>query len=120
LADEQKRLWIWVCGPYAAESDAERAGHLRALHKAAHAVFGAGHVPIIGIVNALPVIEIDGSDPVALAIRKPLSEALMLRCDACLRVGGPSQGADREVQWFSEQGRPVYRSITEVTPGAPW
>jgi len=44
----------------------------------------------------------------------PVSLALVERCDACLRIGGPSTGADDEVRRFESAGRPVYRSLEEV------
>ena len=47
----------------------------------------------------------------------PLSLALVDRCDACLRIGGPSTGADQEAARFRATGRPVYGGLAEV-PGA--
>jgi hypothetical protein len=44
----------------------------------------------------------------------PLSLRLVERCDACLRVGGPSQGADEEAARFRASGRPVYAALEEV------
>jgi hypothetical protein len=44
----------------------------------------------------------------------PLSLALVDCCDACLRVGGPSRGADEEAERFRATGRPVYGSLEEV------
>ena len=44
----------------------------------------------------------------------PLSQSLVERCDACLRVGGPSKGADEEAARFWASGRPVYASLDEV------
>jgi hypothetical protein len=35
----------------------------------------------------------------------PLSLALAERCDACLRIGGPSAGADAEVATFAAAAR---------------
>jgi len=46
----------------------------------------------------------------------PLSLSLVDRCDACVRVGGPSKGADEEALRFRARGRPVYGSLAEV-PG---
>jgi hypothetical protein len=59
-----------------------------------------------------------GGDDVAYQeIMTPLSLDLADRCDACLRVGGASTGADDEIARFKAQGRPVFRRLDEV-PGA--
>jgi len=44
----------------------------------------------------------------------PLSLRLVERCDACLRVGGPSRGADEKAARFRASGRPVYAALEEV------
>ena len=44
----------------------------------------------------------------------PVSLALAERCDACLRIGGPSQGADDEVRRFEAAGKAVYRALADV------
>jgi hypothetical protein len=64
------------------------------------------------------MIEAAGVDDASYdEIMMPVSLALADRCDACLRVGGPSRGADDEVKRFEAAGRPVYRTLGEV-PGA--
>lgn len=108
-------LWIMVAGPYrsgAADADA-RAANLAALNAAALAVFRRGHVPLVGVNMALPVIEVAGPDSCD-AIMMPLSLALAGRCDAVLRIGGASAGADAEVARFRERGLPVFRSVDEL------
>ena len=44
----------------------------------------------------------------------PPSLRLVERCDACLRVGGPSRGADEKAARFRASGRPVYTALEEV------
>lgn len=110
--------WIMVAGPYTAGgADAvQRRRNLRALNAAALALFDRGHVPVIGVNMALPLIRLAGparSD----AIMMPLSLALADRCDAILRVGGPSQGADAEVARFRAAGKPVYTRLADVPEG---
>ena len=112
-------MWIMVAGPYSSGgADAQqRAANLRALNEAAVVLFRAGHVPVIGVNLALPMIEAAGGHDAAYQqIMMPVSLALADRCDACLRVGGPSKGADEEMQRFAARGQPVYRSVLEV-PG---
>lgn len=110
-------LWIMVAGPYSsgARTEGERAANLRLLNETALALFRMGHVPIIGVNAALPVIEAAGASPAAHdEIMMPLSLALAERCDACLRIGGASRGADDEVARFAAAGKPVYRRIEDV------
>jgi hypothetical protein len=110
-------LWVWVCGPYASsEGDAGRARNLQALNEAALAILAYGHVPLIGINMALPMTALAGLDAEARDIRRPLSLALMVRCDVCLRLGGPSAGADSEVNWFLERHLPVYETLEALLP----
>ncbi len=111
-------MWIMVAGPYrsgAATAEA-RARNLAELNRAALVLFRAGHVPVIGVNLALPVIEAAG-EAAYDEIMMPLSLHLAERCDACLRVGGPSAGADEEAARFRAAGRPVYERLEEV-PGA--
>jgi len=42
--------------------------------------------------------------------------ALVARCDACLRIGGPSQGADDMVALAKSLGKQVFVRYTDV-PG---
>jgi hypothetical protein len=107
-------MWIMVAGPYrsgAATAEA-RARNLVELNRAALALFRAG-VPVIGVNLALPLIEAAG-EAAFDEIMMPLSLRLVERCDACLRVGGPSRGADEEAARFRASGRPVYAAIEEV------
>lgn len=109
-------MWIMIAGPYGtgARTEEERAANLRALNRAALAVFEAGHVPVIGVNLCLPIIEAAGGREAEIMM--PLSLALAGRCDACLRVGGPSAGADQEVALFHAVGKPVYGSLADLPP----
>ncbi|MEM8791914.1 MAG: hypothetical protein AAGE80_09850 [Pseudomonadota bacterium] len=107
--------WIMVAGPYraGAAGGEDRARNLRAMNEAALAVFAKGHVPVIGVNMALPMIEAAGAERYD-ELMMPVSLALAERCDAILRIGGPSGGADREVELMRAQGKPVYSDLTEV------
>jgi hypothetical protein len=115
MTPTKEPLWIMIAGPYSsgARTTKERRNNLETLNRAGLALYEKGHVPIIGVNNALPLIAIAG-DQAFEAIMMPLSTALVSRCDACLRVGGPSKGADQEVEIFKRAGKPVYRSVDEV------
>ena len=67
-----------------------------------------------------PVGALAGSERVGDAafdeIFHPIAERLLERCDAVLRIGGPSQGADLMVSVARSRGLAVFRSLREV-PG---
>ena len=112
-------MWIMLAGPYSTgEADAEtRAARLKALNAVALEVFRRGHVPVIGVNMALPIIAAAGNTQAAHdEVMMPLSLALAERCDACLRLGGPSAGADAEVARFRAAGKPVFLALEEVPP----
>jgi len=104
-----------VSGPYraGAATAQARARNLAELNRAALALFRAGHVPVIGVSLALPLIEAAG-EAAYDEIMMPLSLSLADRCDACLRVGGTSAGADDEAARFRASGRPVYTALDQV------
>jgi len=108
-------LWIIIAAPYSAgaSSPEQRAQNLRRFNEVAVEVFDLGHVPVIGVNMALPMIEAAGEASYD-RIMMPLSLALTERCDACLRIGGASSGADQEVERFLTAGKPVLRSLAEL------
>jgi hypothetical protein len=108
-------MWIMVAGPYRSNSSdrAVWARNLADLNRAAHAIFIKGHVPIVGVNLALPIIESAGEKSYD-AIMMPLSLRLAERCDAVLRIGDVSRGADQEVATFSARGLTVFRSVDEI------
>lgn len=67
---------------------------------------------------ALPLLEHAGSkkvgDPAFNEIFHPISRCLVTKCDACLRIGGPSVGADEMVSLAKQHGKTVYFSLQEV------
>jgi len=107
--------WIMIAGPYrsGARTEAECEENLRRLNAAAVEVFRKGHVSIIGVNLALPIIEQAGETSYD-AIMLPLSLAAAERCDAVLRVGGHSAGADREMDVIRGNGGTVYRDLAEI------
>ena len=112
----EQRLLIMVAGPYSAPSAAARAANLAAMNRAAAAVLRRGHIPVIGVNAALPVLDAAGlafGDPAMMTI----SLALAGRCDAVLQIGR-SPGADREVATIRARGGEVYRSVDELPRAA--
>jgi hypothetical protein len=108
-------MWIMISGPYrtGTRTDAERDDNLRAMNAAAYEIFRRGHVPVIGVNMALHVIGAGGSDTYD-AVMMPLSLALAERCDAVLRIGGPSAGADQEVEQIRAGGGTVYHAVNDI------
>lgn len=110
-------MWIMVSGPYTAGAAdaAQRRANLHAMNEAAVALHRLGHVPIIGVNMALPMVAAAGGTVADYeTIMMPVSLALIERCDACLRIGGASKGADDEMQRFRLLGRPIYGSLSEI------
>ena len=114
-------LMVLVAGPYRSgtDDDPERlAGNVAAMNEAALAVYRVGHLPVTGEALALPLIELAGServgDPVFDEIFHPIARRLLARCDAVLRVGGPSGGADEMVAIAREHGKPVFAAVDEL------
>ena len=107
--------WIAVAGPYASGgADAEaRAANLREMNEAALRLFERGWIPVIGVNMALPMVEAAGEARYG-EILQPLSNALVERCDALLRIGGPSVGADQEAALIRAAGKPVYARLEDV------
>ncbi len=116
-------LMILVAGPYRSgtnDDPALIAANMRAMNEAALRLFRAGHLPITGEALAFPLLEVAGSkhigDDVFNEIMHPIGRAVVVRCDACLRIGGPSQGADEMVSLAKAHGRRVFYQIEDV-PG---
>ncbi len=110
-------MWIMVAGPYRSGGGeaAARDAHLAAMNRAALALLRMGHVPVIGVNMALPVIAAADGDAYD-EVMMPLSLALAERCGAVLRIGGPSAGADAELARFTAAGKPVFRDVAEIPP----
>lgn len=108
-------MWIMIAGRYkgGAKTPEEQEANLRILNQAALAIFEKGHVPVIGVNMALPVIAAAGG-PRYKEIMMPLSLALAERCDGILRMPGDSPGADEEVEIVRRNGGTVFTTLAEV------
>jgi hypothetical protein len=114
-------LLVLVAGPYRSGTNDEPdrlAANVATMNEAALGVFRAGHLPVTGEALALPLIEIAGSertgDAVFDEIFHPIARRLLNRCDAVLRVGGESAGADMMVAIAQDQGKPVYGAVDDL------
>ena len=83
-------------------------------------IYRAGHMPVVGEWLALPLAHAAGSqrvgDDVFNEIFHPIAIRLLDKCDAVLRVGGPSAGADEMVRIARERGLEIYSALDEI-PG---
>lgn len=119
----QTGLMVLVAGPYRSgtgDDPAKMAANVRAMEAYALPLFRAGHIPVVGEWLALPLVALAGStrvgDEAFEEIFHPIAERLLERCDAVLRVGGDSQGADLMVRVAAERGLDVFRRLRDV-PG---
>ena len=119
-------LLILIAGPYRSGTNDDPeliAANVRAMTDMALRVFRAGHLPVMGEWLALPLIERAGSqhtgDEIFDEIFHPISRRLVERCDACLRIGGPSRGADEMVALARAAGRLVFTSFDQLPPARP-
>lgn len=123
MSTATKPLMILVAGPYRSgtgDDPAKIAANVHAMNVAALRLFRAGHIPVLGEWFALPLIETAGSqalgDAVFTEIFHPIAHAVAQRCDACLRIGGPSAGADGMVELARSLGQQVFLRVEDV-PG---
>jgi hypothetical protein len=114
-------LMILVAGPYRSGTgdDPELiAANMRAMDEAALALFQRGHLPVTGESLALPLAAVAGStrvgDTAFDAVFHPYARLLVARCDAVLRVGGASAGADEMVGIARRYGARIFTSLDDV------
>lgn len=103
---------IGVAGPYSASTEEQRQKNLDALNETAAKLLELGHIPIIGMNAALPVVEKVQPEDRYKAIMD-ISMAVIGACEAILMVG-ESPGANKERDLVAGKGLPVYYSIDEV------
>jgi hypothetical protein len=116
---------ILVAGPYRSGSNDDPvliSRNVAAMTETSLQLFRAGHLPVMGEWFALPLIEHAGSrkvgDPAFNEIFHPISCRLVAKGDACLRIGGPSAGADEMVSLAKQHGKTVYLSLQDVPSAA--
>lgn len=119
--EQSKQLMILIAGPYRSGTNdnpelIER--NVRAMTDTALEVFKMGHLPVLGEWFALPLIQAAGSktigDDIFNEIFHPIAVDLISHCDAVLRIGGPSAGADEMVKAALLKGKMVFFSKNDV------
>lgn len=111
----QQSMMILVAGPYRSGTNdqPERiAANVQQMTDAALRIYRMGHLPVMGEWFALPLIEAAGSqkmgDAVFNEIFHPVAVQLIDHCDAVLRIGGPSAGADEMVATGKAKGKIIF------------
>jgi hypothetical protein len=120
-----EQLMILIAGPYRSgtnDDPALLAENVRQMNEVALEVYRKGHLPIVGEWFALPLIATAGSrqvgDAIFQAIFHPIAMDILNRCQAVLRVGGKSAGADLMIQLATEQGKRVFYRVEDILPTA--
>ena len=116
-----RSMMILIAGPYRSGTDddpARIAANVAAMEACALPLYERGHVPVLGEWLALPVVQAAGSqaagDSIYDAIFHPHCERLLAHCDAVLRIGGASNGADRMVAVAEERGLRIFHDLAEI------
>jgi len=81
-------------------------------------IFRAGHIPVLGEWLALPLAALAGSKKIGdqefNEVFHPVALRLLGKCDAVLRVGGASAGADEMVRVGESLGLRIYKSVADI------
>jgi hypothetical protein len=114
-------MMILIAGPYRSGTgdDPEKMeANVRAMEAYALPIFRMGHIPVLGEWFALPLVHLAGSkqigDDAFNEIFHPIAERLLEKCDAVLRVGGESKGADFMVEVARKNGLQVYKELSKI------
>lgn len=112
---------ILIAGPYRSGTNDDPSLIKKNVHEMesfALRIFRAGHIPILGEWLALPLVELAGSkklgDEAFNEVFHPIATRLLEKCDAVLRVGGPSAGADEMVRTGKELGLRIFTNPAEI------
>jgi len=112
---------ILVAGPYRSGTNDKPeliAANVQQMTDAAVRIYRMGHLPVMGEWFALPLIEAAGSkkmgDAVFNEIFHPVAVQLIDHCDAVLRIGGPSTGADEMVATGRSKGKIIFYNEADI------
>lgn len=121
MIQTSKPLLILVAGPYrSGTNDIPELieANVRAMTNTALELYQLGHMPLLGEWFALPLIEAARSkkigDEIFNAIFHPLAIKLIDHCDAVLRIGGASKGADEMVKTAQTKGKIIFFNKLEI------
>lgn len=116
-----KSLMILIAGPYrSGTNDVPEliALNVKAMTDMALEIYEMGHLPVLGEWFALPLIEAKGSkqmgDEIFNQLFHPVAIKLIAHCDAVLRIGGESSGADEMINEGKRQGKAIFYDKNEI------
>lgn len=114
-------MMILIAGPYRSGTgdDPEKmAENVRHMESFALPIFRLGHIPILGEWFALPLLHLAGSKRVGdehyEEIFHPIAVRLLEKCDAVLRVGGASSGAELMVEVARKNNLQIYTGLNQI------
>jgi len=114
-------LLILIAGPYRSGTNDDPAlirSNVKAMTDMALEIYKMGNLPVLGEWFALPLIEAAGSkktgDRIFNEIFHPVAVQLIDHCDAILRIGGPSAGADEMVSAGLKKGKTIFFDKSEI------
>ena len=112
---------ILVAGPYRSGTNDDPkkiAANVKQMTTVSLELFRKGHLPVMGEWFALPLIEEAGStrigDAVFNEIFHPIAVRLIDHCDAVLRIGGRSTGADEMIKTGREKGKIIFLNKDDI------
>jgi hypothetical protein len=118
---QKKSMMILVAGPYRSGTNDDPeliAANVKAMTDAALQIYEIGHLPVLGEWFALPLIEAAGSkrigDDIFNKIFHPIAVQLIDHCDAILRIGGASAGADEMVNTGKAKDKVIFYKTGEI------
>jgi hypothetical protein len=121
LMQPKHSLLILIAGPYRSGTNDDPAlieANVKAMTSMALEVYKMGHLPVLGEWFALPLIEAAGSkktgDTIFNQFFHPIALRLIEHCDAILRIGGPSAGADEMISAGRERGKTIFFDKKEI------
>ncbi len=121
-SESNNPLLILVAGPYrSGTNDIPELieANVKAMTDTALELYRMGHMPVMGEWFALPLIEAAGSkqvgDEIFNEIFHPIAVKLIDHCDAVLRIGGASAGADEMVNTGKAKGKIIFLDKSEIS-----
>ena len=125
MTDNSTPMMILIAGPYRSGTNDDPAlirKNVEQMESFALPIFRAGHIPVLGEWLALPLVDLAGSkkigDDAFNEIFHPIASRLLAKCDAVLRIGGPSAGADEMVRIGRSLKLSIYTSLDEIPKAA--
>ena len=117
-------MMILIAGPYRSgtgDDPGKMAANVQYMESFALPIFRLGHIPVLGEWFALPLLNLAGSkqvgDEAYEEIFHPIAERLLEKCNAVLRVGGASSGADLMVDVARKNGLEIYTDLDQIPQG---